>query len=137
MNTSTTRRTVASILIAAIVSVLAIAGLAVTTASAASAAEPTGAGTVTVVNYGPSSRSIDVSFFTSKGSAPERVTVKPGEGVTRTEVQGDRIWVRGKGPAPLVNAHYDGSRGWLGDFADSTGVRGDQTTGHIIEVSQG
>ena len=137
MNTSTTRRTVASILIAAIVSVLAIAGLAVTTASAASAAEPTGAGTVTVVNYGPSNRSIDVSFFTSKGSTPERVTVKPGEGVTRTEVQGDRIWVRGKGPAQLVNAHYDGSRGWLGDFADSAGVRGNEATGYIIEVAQG
>ena len=135
MNTSTTRRTVASILIAAIVSVLAIAGLAVTTASAASAAEPTGAGTVTVFNYGPSSRSIDVSFFTSKGSAPERVTVKPGEGVTRTEVQGDRIWVRGKGPAQLVNAHYDGSRGWLGDFADSAGVRGNEATGRDTDVA--
>ena len=65
------------------------------------------------------------------------ITVKPGEGVTRTEVQGDRIWVRGKGPAQLVNAHYDGSRGWLGDFADSAGVRGNEATGYIIEVAQG
>ncbi|MFA7267136.1 MAG: hypothetical protein WC054_12575, partial [Candidatus Nanopelagicales bacterium] len=109
MNTSTARRTVASLLIAAIASMIAIVGLTVTTASAASAAEPTGAGTVTVYNYGPSNRSIDVSFFTATGSAPEHVTVKPGEGVTRAEVQGDRIWVQGTSPAQLVNAHFEGS----------------------------
>lgn len=137
MNTSTTRRTIASILIATIASMLAVAGLAVTTASAASAAEPTGAGTVTVFNCGPGTRSIDVSFQKKGSPTPEHVIVKAGEGVIRPEANGDRVSVNGKGPAQLVNAHYSNSYGWLGDFASSTGVRGDETTGYIIEVAQG